>query len=134
MMKALCTYKKNAKEEIKEKLVRSASKDSRRCPGSMRYFQKTGVLKFGEAKNSTSQKKRILNLKFEKKKKNLEELRSPVSGIRARSAVRRGECLKVINSVQSEKMEAAQEIDICKYIYSSAKSGLLTSFGSWTPS
>ena len=43
-------------------------------------------------------------------------LRNAVSSIRARSAVRRGECIKV--SVESEKnggLGASQEIDFCKY-------------------
>ena len=56
------------------------------------------ILNVGEAKIAIK-KKRLLNLNFEKKK--IKALRSAVLGIRARSAVRRGECLKV--SVESEK-------------------------------
>ena len=49
MMKASCNYQKNVKEEIEEKLDRSANLERRRCPGSMWYSQKTGDLNLGEA-------------------------------------------------------------------------------------
>ena len=72
--------------------------------------KKTGVLYLRGAKTSTSKKKEtFINLKNEEKKK---ALRNAVSGIQARSAVRRGKRLQV--GVESEKMEASQQIDICK--------------------
>ena len=70
-----CSYKKNGKEEIKEKLGRSASNERRRCPGSVWYSQKTGFLNVGKAKSSIfPPKKSIKNLNLEeKKKKNAEK-------------------------------------------------------------
>ena len=59
MMNALCnySYEKNGKEEIKEKLNRSASNERRRCPGRMRCSHKTGVLNLGKAKKINLPKK-----------------------------------------------------------------------------
>ena len=57
MTKASCNYKKKVKEEIKEKLDRSASNERRRCPSSTWYSHKTGIETWGKQNFQLPKKK-----------------------------------------------------------------------------
>ena len=122
MMKAL----------FKEKLDRSASNERRRCPGTAVVcgswyvvFPKNRSFTYGGSKHFSFPPKRTLKLEF---RKEIRALRSALSGIRARSAVRRGEHLigvmgvtardilvKLVRKVKKWRpLRASQGIDICK--------------------
>ena len=93
----------NGKEEIKEKLDRSASNERRRFPGSMIPKNRSFKNQLPED-NPFSNLKLYKNLKFRGKQNKIKALmRSAAQGLQARAAVRRGECLEV--SAESKRKE-----------------------------